>query len=479
MILYPNKQLPLCYRYFLLTAFAIAITVSLFHDVAFPDTSSPQIIKLNIDQAISIALQDNRSLIGSTYDLESRKLDLSTAQSDFSVKAYPLANASIEDGDEILQAGLSFKKKFVNGIEVALTPLVGHTGGDYTAKVGTALSVPLLKGFGKDVNLDRINSSQFSIRSSERSLYRQKINTVLNTASGVYEIIKQQSLVQLYEDQVQRLKSHSENAMIKEKVGLATPMDVYRAEIRRKDAEDNLTLAQEGFRDTQDRLKLILSLSLDKVIEVSAPLKVEPIKLSYSEAADIALNNRIELKQRLDEVEEAKRKSLLSKHNTLPQLDMVFQYRRYGVSDGFSENFGLNEDRWSISLVSNTDLARTSEKNSYQQSLINVNIARLNLEDNKEEVFSEVKQQLKSMEQSLDRIRIRKEQINQAEGRLALAKVQFRHGKTDNFDVIEAETEFQRANANLLAVETEYIVGTFRMRVFLGTLLENPAELSR
>ena len=149
------------------------------------------------------------------------------------------------------------------------------------------------------------------------------------------------------------------------------------------------------------------------------------------------------------------------------------------MSDGFSENFGLNEDRWSISLVSNTDLARTSEKNSYQQSLINVNIARLNLEDNKEEVFREVKQQLKSMEQSLDRIRIRKEQINQAEGRLALAKVQFRHGKTDNFDVIEAETEFQRANADLLAVETEYIVGTFRMRVFLGTLLENPAEFSR
>jgi hypothetical protein len=93
----------------LLTAFAIAITVPLFHDVAFPDTSSSQIIKLNIDQAISIALQDNRSLRGSTYDLESRKLDLSTAQSDFSVKAYPLANASIEDGDEILQAGLSFK----------------------------------------------------------------------------------------------------------------------------------------------------------------------------------------------------------------------------------------------------------------------------------------------------------------------------------------------------------------------------------
>ena len=83
------------------------------------------------------------------------------------------------------------------------------------------------------------------------------------------------------------------------------------------------------------------------------------------------------------------------------------------------------------------------------------------------------------MEQSLDRIRIRKEQIDQAEGRLALAKVQFRHGKTDNFDVIEAETEYQRAKANMLAVETDYIVGAFRMRAYLGTLIETPVEPSR
>jgi outer membrane protein TolC len=456
--------------------FTVALPFLFFHGAQCSDSL---VIKLDIDQAIAIAMQDNRSLKGYGYDLEGRKLDLSTAESDFAVKTYPLASAAIEDGSEILQTGLSFKKRFVNGMEATVSPMLGRTAGDYSANLATSLSIPLLRGAGKDINLDRINVSRFSIRSSERSLYQQKVNTVLNAVSGVYEIIRQQSLVGLYEDQVQRLKSHGENAAIKERVGLATPMDVYRAEIRRKDAEDNLTLAQEGFRDTQDRLKLLLSLPLDTVIEVSAPLKVDPVRLSFHEAADIALNNRIELKQRQDELAEVKRKSVLAKHNLQPQLDMVLQYRKSGLPDGITDSFGLNEDRWSVSLVSNTDISRTAEKNSYQQSLLNINMAQLNFENNREDIFREVKQQLKSMEQSLDRIRIRKEQIDQAEGRLALAKVQFRHGKTDNFDVIEAETEYQRAKANMLAVETDYIVGAFRMRAYLGTLIETPVEPSR
>ena len=55
---------------------------------------------------------------------------------------------------------------------------------------------------------------------------------------------------------------------------------------------------------------------------------------------------------------------------------------------------------------------------------------------------------------------------------MALARVKFDHGMADNFDVIEAETELQRARVDLLSVETEYIAGTYNMRAELGTLIE-------
>jgi outer membrane protein len=71
-----------------------------------------------------------------------------------------------------------------------------------------------------------------------------------------------------------------------------------------------------------------------------------------------------------------------------------------------------------------------------------------------------------------ERIEIREEQIRQAEGKLALARVKFNHGMANNFDVIEAETELQRSRVDLLSVKTDYIVGTYNMRAVLGTLVD-------
>ena len=69
-------------------------------------------------------------------------------------------------------------------------------------------------------------------------------------------------------------------------------------------------------------------------------------------------------------------------------------------------------------------------------------------------------------------ITIRQEQIKTAEGKLALAKVKFSHTMADNFDVIESETELGDARVNLLSARTEYIVGTYKMRSVLGTLIQ-------
>jgi len=42
----------------------------------------------------------------------------------------------------------------------------------------------------------------------------------------------------------------------------------------------------------------------------------------------------------------------------------------------------------------------------------------------------------------------------------------------DNFDVIESESELENAKVNLLSAGTEYIVGTYKLRSVLGTLIK-------
>ncbi len=426
-------------------------------------------IFLNLEQVIALALETNRSLISSGAGVESQKLSLHTAESEFDVKIRPSANAGISDSEGILGAGISLEKKFQVGTKVSVSPHIGKSEEEYSGSLGLSFEVPLLRGFGGKANLDKTERSRFSVRSAERSFYLSQVSVVLDAVSAVYDIIKQKELVRLFDSQVGRLKQHAETAKIKEKVGLASPLDIFRAEIRLKDVEDSLSSAKEALRNAGDRLKLIVAIPLERRVEVSARTEIENVRISPEEAFNIALNNRMELKQSQDEIHEAERRSDIAKHNILPQLDMVMSYERY--AQDLEQSMGFNENRWSINLVSNTDIARTSEKADFQQSLITARTARLNLEAKRDEVMREVRRESASLSKSQERILIRKKQIAQAEGKLALSKIKFNHGMADNFDIIEAETELQQARVNLLSAETEYIVGTYRMRAALGTLI--------
>ncbi len=458
------------YRLKYLIASLSLIVLNLFGFATDLQAEENNVISLNIEEAINLALEANRTLLNSASGVETQKLFLHTAESEFDVKIRPSANAGISDAAGTLGAGISLEKKFRTGTKVSVSPYIGKSEDEYSGTFGISFEVPLLRGFGGKVNLDRSDRSRFSLRTAERSFFLSQINVVLDTVSAVYDMVRQKEIVRLFESQAGRLKEHAETAKIKEKVGLASPLDIFRAEIHLKDSENSLTFAKEALRNAGDRLKLILAIPLDETAEVSAPLESEDVRIS-DDAFKIALNHRIELQQAEDEIREAERRSDIAKHNILPQLDMVMSYERHDSSQDLEHSMGFNEDRWSLNLVSNTDIARTSEKADFQQSLITLRTARLNLETKRDEIMREVRRESESLNKSQERILIRKEQIRQAEGKLALSKIKFNHGMADNFDIIEAETELQQARVNLLSSQTDYIVGIYRMRAALGTLI--------
>jgi len=184
------------------------------------------------------------------------------------------------------------------------------------------------------------------------------------------------------------------------------------------------------------------------------------------------MKNRVELEQAQDDMRQARRNSRIAKHNILPRLNVVLNYNRFGSSDDFSESTSLDETRWGIQLVSSTDVARSSEKAAYRQSLINVETVRLNREARRDEINRQVRTQLIALDAAEKRITIRKDKVTQAEGKLSLAKIKFSYGMADNFDLIEAEQELLQARVDILSARIDYLTGIYSLRAVLGTLIE-------
>lgn len=435
------------------------------------EAHASSITTLTLQQAVDVALSNNRSITSSRFRAESQAHSVAAARSDFDVKIYPGVNTNASMGSSNVGAGIAIRKKLESGATVSLSPTVNVANQQYWNDVSLTVEQPLFKGFGKDVTLDSVRSAEFSKETAVRSIYQTKVNISLEVITTFYNALKQREIKNLYDIMASRLKGHSAVASAKGKVGLATPMETYRAEIRLKEAEDSATQASEAFLDALDRIKVILSLPLETGVDLVVPDPPDYMPSELAVAVDTALKNRIEIEQAQAEIREAERRSLVMKQNTLPGVNLVMSMGQYAMGDTFGQAATLNQNRWNVALQGSTDLQRAAEKSAYQQSLLNVKMLRLDLENRIEEIDKQVRKQWNAFKEDEKRMRIRREQMQQAREKLALAEVKYAHGMADNFDVIEAETELQRAKVMLLTAEMDDAVGRYNMKAIMGTLI--------
>lgn len=435
-------------------------------------------VVLDLEDIIQLALAANRNVLGAANGVESRQWTLTANRSEFEWKFLPFASTGANDVNQSAGAGLRVAHKFTPGPAIEVGPQIvryypddGPETTDYEMRA--SLSVPLLRGSGRATNLSGVHAAEYDLRSARRSQRLTQVNTVLDAVSSTYQIVQQREMAALFHSQAARFQNHAVIATAKKKIGLATPIDVYRAEIRMRDAQSGLRSAQEALRNAMDRLRVILATPLDpdQVFTVTAPLEIQPLDLSLQEAVDTALIKRVELRQAREEVAEAERLATVARRNLYPDLDLVANYTR-SQYDRYNDFYQEPTDTFTIQLTGSTDWSRTAARAGYQKSQLAVSRARLNRESSYEAVKQEVHQVYLALLNAREQIRIRGEQIAQAEGKLALAKIKFNHGMANNFDIIESETELQQANTDLLSAKINYLVGVYRLRAAIGMLLE-------
>jgi len=429
-------------------------------------------IKISLPQAIEWAITRNRSVIRSSHNIRVGQLGLKSAKTDFDIKLTPSGGVRTSDENNSFATGLALTKKFTHGYDISVSPGIVVDDDNYYSRIGISLNIPLLNRWGKLVNLSYVKSEEYTVRMTQRELFRTKTNIIIQAVTSFYRIILFQHTVKLNSSLVASFKKHAKLAKLKSDVGVANPLDVYRAKIKVKDAEADLVTSIESLQNEKNELKSLLSIPQARKIALNEPaIKIDMIALNLSEAETIALENSIEIRQAIDALNEARRFSKIAKRDLLPDLLLSFNYSLSGESEELRDTFDMRDERWSVSLSSTTDFARSREKLYYKQTLINIDSAKIDLDDTKDKIQKDVRSQLDILNKIKKQIKIRKQQIHQAEGKKDLSQIKFNNNMADNFDLIEAETELHQARLNLLQADIDYIINTYRLREIMGTLL--------
>lgn len=435
----------------------------------------------DLGTAVTCALQTNKQYIGAEEAATRTQLNIDYEKTEFEYKFIPSSQLGLIGGGTAgtgptIGGGLEVAKRFSCGTRVSAAPYVYRANKKYNTTLRAIINQPLLRGFGYDYNMTRVQGAEYAHRNSVYNLYIAKIKLVLRVIAAMYEVLKQEEVVQYNRESYDRLNGYTAAARLKEKIALCDSLDVYRAETELRHADDSLTTAQERLQDAYDIFRELLSLPMDLQIRLEIPLLYHDVDINDEIAIDTGLATRIEITQAEDTVREHERLVRWSRQNLLPDLNIVLNYSNWANDQYFTQSFDgkKRESSWGIGFSTSSDVQHLSEKLLYDNSLLNLEGARRNFEQTACTVTLEIKRAMRTLRQAQKKITIQEEQIKTAEGELYLSQIKFNRSLANNFDVIQAERNLRTAHIAYLSAVIDHINGEYQLLSAVGTLADKP-----
>ena len=131
-------------------------------------------------------------------------------------------------------------------------------------------------------------------------------NLVYNVTAGFYRLYQAKENVEIAKENVKQTENSNITAENKLKAALIAEVDALQLEVDLASSRNDLLTAEKNYSEAKNNFVLQIGLKLDDSINVSANLKYEPVQINPTEAINYALENRSELKNAEDEIEESK-----------------------------------------------------------------------------------------------------------------------------------------------------------------------------
>jgi len=251
---------------------------------------------------------------------------------------------------------------------------------------------------------------------------------------------------------------------------MASKMDVFRAELQALSAENSLVDAQASLENAKRRFNLLLGVEMDAEFLFPSTLNYQPIALDKDRFLQEALENRLELEDARERIEEAERQLTIAKQNLLPPLDVSLRYTIRGEGDAFDKSLEMDDEFWGVGINSSFSLDLAQERASYQQAQLNLNGAIRALKTTQDDIQSEVLQALISVRQAEAGISLQEQSMAQAEKQLELSALRYKKGLSDNLDVVDAEENFVKSKTSYYSAIVQHLIAGMQLQQAAGTL---------
>lgn len=444
---------------------------------------------ITLEKAFEIANQSSPSLRQSQLSMHSSKELLNAQQaslkSQFSLNVTPISYSHNRLYDDYATEWYT-KKQFNPSAQFSVIQPVKFTNG--TLSLSNTLSY--LNSYsesddetdkyfsnGLTLSLDQpiftYNETKMDLRKLELDYENsaldfalQKLTIEKNVTQSFYTVYQNQMSLQIAEEEYQNQKKSYEIIKNKVEAGLAAREELFQAELNLASSKSEFQNQEVEVENAKDEFKQLIGLSLYEEITILADVSIDTVNVDMEKAISNALTNRMELRQREIDIQNA-------------QFDLIVAKATNEFKGNISFSVGLSGENKEIpnvysSPTDNEDIALSLEipiwdwgqrKSVIKASELSLQAEEISFEEEKNDIILNIRQSYRSLKNLLNQIDIARQNVKNAELTYDINLERYENGDLTSMDLDEYQTQLSEEKMNLTNAIIEYKIELLNLKI--------------
>lgn len=478
-------------------------------------------LELNLEDAISIALERNLSLAVQRYQY-SRSLEgvlqnlgiydfFLTGSVSKSSNTSPQTSNLVETGGDALTTD---SDSYSSGLS-RLTPIGGTASFSFSVNraetnnaqdfinpsfgtsAGLRYTQPLLRDFGRLATERNLIVARTNTKIS-RELLQVQVEEVMSQVSESYWLlVAAREQLTVAEESLKLAEELHEMNRIQVEVGTIAPLEMVRSEAGVATRQEEIIRRQAAVRDSEDRIRQLLNFDSGELWDVEIVPTTEPEipfePIDVQEAVKTAFEARPDLRRKKLENRNLEVDASYFLNQTRPDLELEARYGYNGVggderstdpdtgepvviSGGLGDAVeqitdGLFEG-WSVSLNLTYPLQNRAAKAQRAVADLAVEQGALELRELEQQVLTDVRLAARAVETAAKRIESAKVSSRLERENLKAERKRYENGISTSFEILETQEDLSNARSREVSAIVDYRVALVDFHRAIGRLLD-------
>jgi len=440
--------------------------------VVGPTPGAPTI---GLAASVSLALEQNFTLLDSADSVSATVWQERAARGRF----YPQIIPVIQGGEGRTVFGLDVQQRLpwsggtLTGVGRYVTEPEADAPFPRTTDLRLILSQPLLRGFGPNATYFDLTNARRARTGQERSFELSRQRVAIQVAAAFYNVIAQRQLLDVAAQSLERTEGLQRASEARLEVGMASKLDVFRAELQAAQARDAMVRAEAGLEGALEQFRGLLALPPDDPIEPEATELPRPAEGDIPPVQVLvqgALADRLELVETRDRVQDAERAYSLARQNLLPQLDVNVGLTQLGYGGSFGDAWAAGDRRVEVFFSASYPVNQQAERANRAVAEIEVGARERAVRQREIDVEQDVRAAARELDRIRKSVELQQRAVDVAVQQRRLAVLRYQRGLGSNFDVVDAEASLVVARSALVSLLASYAVARLELERAAGTL---------